>query len=198
MEAIDDYANDNIVRSLAYTALEERQAHNYAGLIPISSKLLRTRMTVLGSSDQTNTKEWDQVVQWQPDNCPSMIESLWASGGSVADEIYTRPVYYKRLDAETLHALIEFAEYNTHHFVVILSLEDGAEEISDIKYHNTKEFTEEEWLDVFENWSRTVEDAERVYLHKVTRHKRIFIAGDQTPGTPDVSFKKKKNLILCV
>ncbi|GAA5809965.1 hypothetical protein MFLAVUS_003380 [Mucor flavus] len=184
MEAIDDYANENIVRSLAYTALEERQAHNYAGLIPIASKLLRTRMTVLGTADP-KSRDWDTVVQWQDDTCPNMIESLWASGGSVADEIYQKPVYFKRLDADTLHAMIEFAELDTHHFVVVLILEEGSGEISDIKYHNTKELTEEEWLDVFENWSRTVEDAERVFLTKVTRHKRIFTAGDQTPSTPD-------------
>jgi hypothetical protein len=174
MEAIDDFANENIIRSIAYTALEQRQQHNYAGLLPIASQLLRQRAHFLGS---------DKAVQWQEDNCPAMIESLWSSGGSVADELYQKPVYYRRMDADTLHAVIEFAESNGHHFVVVLLLEDGSGDISDIKYYNTKELTEEEWMDIFENWSRTIEDAERIYLTKVTRNKRVF-----TAGTPDVSF----------
>lgn len=175
MEAIDDYANENIIRSIAYTALEQRQQQNYAGLLPIASPLLRQRARFLGT---------DKAVQWQEDNCPSMIESLWSSGGSVADELYQKPVYYKRIDADTLHAVIEFAESQEHHFVVVLSLEDGSGDISDIKYYNTKELTQEEWMDIFENWSRTIEDAERIYLTKVTRNKRVF-----TAGTPDVSLE---------
>lgn len=179
MEAIDDFANENIVRSLAYTALEERQSHHYTGLLPIASPLLRQRIQIL----EPNTDiAWDATVQWQQDDCPAMIESLWSSGGSVADEIYHKPVYYKRIDADTLHAVVEFAEKDTHHYIVILSLEEGSGEMSDLKYYNTKELSEPEWIDLFENWSRTIEDAERVFLSKVTRHKRVF-----TAGTPDVS-----------
>jgi len=183
MEAIDDYANENIVRSVAYTALDHRQQHHYLGLLPISSQLLRQRVRLLGPNEN-NPEEWDKVVQWQDDNCPSMIESLWSNQGSVADELYQKPVYYKRMDADTLHAIIEFAEKDSHHFVVILLLEDGVGDISDIKYYNTKELTEEEWLDIFTNWSRTIEDAERIFLTKVTRNKKTF-----TAGTPDVSCK---------
>ncbi|KAI8637205.1 hypothetical protein BD408DRAFT_354205 [Parasitella parasitica] len=179
MEAIDDYANENIVRSVAYTVLDHRQQHHYLGLLPLSSQLLRQRVRLLGPSDN-NPQEWDKVVQWQEDNCPSMIESLWSNKGSVADELYQKPVYYKRMDANTLHALIEFAEKDSHHFVVILSLEEGGGDISDIKYYNTKELTEEEWLDIFTNWSRTIEDAERIFLTKVTRSKKVF-----STGTPE-------------
>lgn len=182
MEAIDDYANENIVRSVAYTALDHRQQHHYLALLPISSQLLRQRVRLLGPGEN-NPEEWDKVVQWQEDNCPSMIESLWSNKGSVADELYQKPVYYKRMDADTLHAIIEFAEKDSHHFAVILLLEDGLGDISDIKYNNTKELTEEEWLDIFTNWSRTIEDAERVFLTKVTRNKKVF-----TAGTPDVRF----------
>ncbi|KAF1802718.1 hypothetical protein V8B55DRAFT_1378545 [Mucor lusitanicus] len=186
MEAIDDYANENIVRSVAYTALDHRQQHHYLGLLPISSQLLRQRVRLLGPSDN-NPEEWDKVVQWQEDNCPSMIESLWSNQGSVADELYQKPVYYKRMDADTLHAIIEFAEKDSHHFVVILLLEDGSGDISDIKYYNTKELTEEEWLDIFTNWSRTIEDAERIFLTKVTRNKKTF-----TAGTPDSTKESKE------
>lgn len=182
MEAIDNYANENIIRSVAYSALEKRQQHQYSGLIPISSTLLRQRVQLLGpKGNNSNDEEWEQVVQWQQDDCPRMIESLWSQGGSVADELYQKPVYYKRLDANTLHAVIEFAELDTKHFVVILMLEDGSGDISDIKYYNTKELDEQEWLDIFENWSRSIEDAERIFLTKVTRHKKLF-----TAGTPDV------------
>lgn len=178
MEAIDDYANENIVRSLAYTALEERQSHHYVGLLPIASPLLRHRIQIL---EPSNPSSWDNAVQWQSDDCPAMIESLWSSGGSVADEIYQKPVYYQRIDADTLHAVVEFATKDKYHYIVILSLEEGSGEMSDLKYYNTKRLTEEEWHDLFENWSRTIEDAERVFLTKVTRHKRVF-----TAGTPDV------------
>lgn len=192
MEAIDDYANENIIRSIAYTALETRQAHNYVSLLPIASSLLRQRIKILGpgsssSTGSSSSEAWENAVQWQQDNCPNMIESLWSSGGSVADELYQKPVYYKRMDADTLHAIIEFAELDTHHYVVILILEEGSGDISDIKYYNTKELTEQEWMDIFENWSRTIEDAERIFLTKVTRNKRVFTTGDRTPGTPDVS-----------
>ncbi|KAI8993130.1 hypothetical protein BDB01DRAFT_902710 [Pilobolus umbonatus] len=182
MEAIDEYANENIARSIAYTALEHRQQHDYLGLIPVSSKLLRQRLHYLGYNNENTPKQWDKVVQWQEDNCPAMIESLWASGGSVADEFYQRPVYYKRVDAETLEAIIEFAEKNTQHYAVILVLEEGSGDISDIKYHNTKEYTEKEWLDIFENWSRALEDAERIYLTKVTRHRSKFQTGSHEGG----------------
>ncbi|KAI8979529.1 hypothetical protein BDF20DRAFT_819744 [Mycotypha africana] len=187
MEAIDDYANENIVRSIAYTALDYRQQHQYLKLLPISSQLLRQRVHILGPSSSNNQgttdyKEWDNVVQWQDDNCPAMIETLWAAkGDAAAEELYQRPVYYKRMDADTLHAIIEFADKDTQHFVVVLLLEDGSGDISDIKYHNTKELTKDEWIDVFGNWSRTIEDAERVFLTKVTRNKKVF-----TAGTPDV------------
>lgn len=184
MEAIDDYANENIVRSLAYTALDERQSHHYVGLLPIASSLLRQRIQIL-EPQKDDPKAWDNAVQWQQDNSPSMIESLWSSGGSVADEIYQKPVYYKRMDADTLHAVIEFAEKDNHHYIIILTLEEGSGEISDLKYYNTKELTEPEWIDLFENWSRTIEDAERIFLTKVTRHKRVF-----TAGTPDVSHSR--------
>lgn len=198
MEAIDDYANENIVRSVAYTVLETRQSHQYSGLLPISSQLLRQRVRILGPNlESSNSEEWDKAVQWQQDNCPSMIESLWSTGGSVADELYQKPVYYKRMDADTLHAIIEFAELDTHHYVVILLLEEGSGDMSDIKYYNTKELTEQEWIDIFENWSRTIEDAERIFLTKVTRNKRVFkaAAGDRTPGTPDVSFSSGLGLV---
>ena len=174
MEAIDDYANENIARSLAYTVLDQRQHCHYAKLLPISSQLLRQRVQILGPPSTEDSEEWDRLIQWQEDHCPDMIKAL-----SDLDRIYQAPVYYRRLDIDTLHAMIEFAEKDAHHYVVILTLEEEGEgELSDLKYYNTKELTDEEWRDVFENWSRTIEDAERIFLTKVTR-KRVF--------TPDVS-----------
>ncbi|RCH80651.1 hypothetical protein CU098_002588, partial [Rhizopus stolonifer] len=133
---------------------------------------------------ENDFEAWDKVVQWQQDNCPAMIEAL---SDSAADKIYQNPVYYKRLDADTLHAIVEFAEKDAHHFVVVLTLEEGSGDMSDLKYYNTKELTDEEWRDVFENWSRTIEDAERIFLIKVTRNKRVFTAGtpDSTKGTKE-------------
>ncbi|OBZ90165.1 hypothetical protein A0J61_01784 [Choanephora cucurbitarum] len=169
MEAIDDYANENIARSLAYTVLDQRQHCHYAKLLPISSQLLRQRVQILGPPSTEDSEEWDRLIQWQEDHCPDMIKAL-----SDLDRIYQAPVYYRRLDIDTLHAMIEFAEKDAHHYVVILTLEEEGEgELSDLKYYNTKELTDEEWRDVFENWSRTIEDAERIFLTKVTR-KRVF------------------------
>ncbi|KAI8376963.1 hypothetical protein BD560DRAFT_488383 [Blakeslea trispora] len=180
MEAIDDYANENIARSLAYTVLDERQQRQYLKLLPISSQLLRQRVRILGPpASEQDSEAWDKVIQWQEDRCPEMIQSL---ADATTDRLYQNPVYYKRLDADTLHAMIEFAEKDTRHYVVILTLEEGGGDISDLRYYNTKELTDEEWRDVFENWSRTIEDAERIFLTKVTRHKRVF-----TTETPDSS-----------
>ncbi|RCH87339.1 hypothetical protein CU097_008225 [Rhizopus azygosporus] len=173
MEAIDDYANENIVRSIAYTALDKIQNHQYHELLPFSSQPLRQRAQFLPNED------W---YQWQKDNCAQMIESVWTEKGNIADELYQKQVYYKRMDADTLHAIVEFAERDKSHFVVILILENGSGDMSDAKYHNIKELSDAEWLDIFENWSRTLEEAERIFLTKVTRHKREF-----TMDTPDSS-----------
>ena len=178
MEAIDDYANENIVRSIAYTALDKIQNHQYHELLPFSSQPLRQRAQFLPNED------W---YQWQKDNCAQMIESVWTEKGNIADELYQKQVYYKRMDADTLHAIVEFAERDKSHFVVILILENGSGDMSDAKYHNIKELSDAEWLDIFENWSRTLEEAERIFLTKVTRHKREF-----TMDTPDVRRREKK------
>ncbi|KAG1220289.1 hypothetical protein G6F35_006815 [Rhizopus arrhizus] len=89
------------------------------------------------------------------------------------------------MDADTLYAIVEFAERDTQHFVVILLLEEGNSDISDIKYHNIKEMTEQEWLDVFENWSRSLEEAERIYLTKVARPKKVLASEIHNKHTPD-------------
>ncbi|KAI9485454.1 MAG: hypothetical protein EXX96DRAFT_645401 [Benjaminiella poitrasii] len=187
MEAIDDYANDNIVRSVAYNALDKRHQHQYLALLPLASHLLRQRVRLLLDTTTTNSQdpsEWNKVIQWQSDDCPQQIESLFADSAS-ADTIYQAPVYYKRKDVETLEAVLEFAP----HFIVVLILEDGGGDISDIKYHNTKQVTDNEWLDIFESWSRTLEDAERIFLTRVTKQsKKMFTMTD----TPDSSRDNKE------
>ncbi|KAI7902949.1 uncharacterized protein BX663DRAFT_472564 [Cokeromyces recurvatus] len=179
MEAIDNYANDNIVRSVAYNALEKRYQHQFLALLPISSRLLRQRVRLLLENGQPESSEWNKVVQWQQDDCAQQIETLFSDPAS-ADTIYQAPIYYKRKDVETLEAVLEFVPRS----IIVLILEDGSGDISDIKYHNTKRVTEEEWLDIFENWSRTLEDAERIFLTRVTRTKqpkKIFTMADKSP-----------------
>lgn len=163
MEAIDEFANENIVRSIAFTALEKISTGQYQELLPIASQSLRQRARFL-------QENW---YQWQKDTSLRMIEEL-VSLPDFTDQLYQRPVYYNRMDADTLYAIVEFAERDTQHFVVILLLEEGNSDISDIKYHNIKEMTEQEWLDVFENWSRSLEEAERIYLTKVARPKKVL------------------------
>ncbi|KAI9313715.1 hypothetical protein BX666DRAFT_1863959 [Dichotomocladium elegans] len=162
MEAIDDYANENIARSLAYTVLEYRQQRNYEALLPLMSKLLRHRVRYLANSD-SKKDEWDSVVQWQTDDCPDVIESEWDAqdGGP----LYRSPVYYKRLDAETLHCMLEFAAVRGKRYAVVLVLEEGAGDISDLKYHNTKSFSDAEWRkDIAGTWSESLEQAERDFM----------------------------------
>ncbi|KAG0165017.1 hypothetical protein DFQ28_002220 [Apophysomyces sp. BC1034] len=174
MEAIDDYANENIARSLAYTILEYRQQHNFVSLLPISTTLLRQRVHFLGPTSQTDPSEWNEVVQWQKDRCPEVIEALWTGDGTTVDDLYQSTVYYQRLDAETLHAVVEFAHREKKHFVVVLALEQGAEEISELKYHNTREYSDTEWKDI-QTWPQTHEEAERLFLTKVTQLHRSHL-----------------------
>ncbi|KAF7726242.1 hypothetical protein EC973_008952 [Apophysomyces ossiformis] len=174
MEAIDDYANENIARSLAYTVLEYRQQHDFVSLLPISTALLRQRVHFLGPSSATEPSEWNEVVQWQKDSCPDVIETLWTGDGNTVDDLYQSTVYYKRLDAETLHALVEFAHRDGKHFVVVLALEQGAEDISELKYHNTREYSDKEWEQI-RTWPQTHEEAERIFLTKVTQLHRSHL-----------------------
>ncbi|KAI8365394.1 uncharacterized protein BYT42DRAFT_541150 [Radiomyces spectabilis] len=183
MEAIDDYANENIARSLAHMALEYRQQHSFVGLLPIASHSLRQRVHFLGPKSETDANEWNSVVQWQQDECPDIIETMWTDGCSGRDDLYQNPVYYKRLDAETLHAVVEFACRDTKHYVVVLILEEGNGDISELKYHNTKVISQEEWdRDILTDWSLSLEEAERQFLTKVTREKR-----KKVPETPEIN-----------
>lgn len=168
MEAIDDYANENIARSLAYTVLEQRQQHNFTTLVPMASKLLAHRVRFLGpslsnndSSEQPSVQEWSDLIQWQKDDCQNIIETEW----STHDQLYRNPVYYKRLDAETLHCMVEFAAVNQRRYAVVLTLEEGATDISELKYHNTKAFSEDDWnTNIVKTWSESLEHAERDYM----------------------------------
>ncbi|KAI7879366.1 hypothetical protein K492DRAFT_208318 [Lichtheimia hyalospora FSU 10163] len=166
MEAIDDYANENIARSLAYTVLEQRQQHNFTTLVPMASKLLAHRVRFLGvssndTSEPPSQDEWSNLIQWQKDDCQKIIETEWSSH----DQLYRNPVYYKRLDAETLHCMVEFAAINHRRYAVVLILEEGATDISELKYHNTKAFSEEDWkTNVVKTWSESLEHAERDYM----------------------------------
>lgn len=178
MEAIDEFANENIVRSIAFTALEKISTGQYQELLPIASQSLRQRARFL-------QENW---YQWQKDTSLRVIEEL-VSLPDFTDHLYQRPVYYNRMDADTLYAIVEFTERDTQHFVVILLLEEGNSDISDIKYHNTKEMTEQEWLDVFENWSRSLEEAERIYLTKVARPKKVLAS-----ETHSVKYKKRERV----
>ncbi|KAI9020049.1 hypothetical protein CLU79DRAFT_756888 [Phycomyces nitens] len=176
MEAIDDLANDNIARSLAYTVLECRQQHSFTNLLPIATKLLRQRIQFLHPADTNDLKSWNTAVQWQEDSCSEIIETMWDGTGGQSDNafqdtLFQNPVYYKRLDPETMHAMVEFLERGKKHYVVVLALEDGNEDTSELKYHNTKEFSDEEWKEVVLTWSETAEEAERIFLMMVTRRR---------------------------
>ncbi|KAL0075882.1 hypothetical protein J3Q64DRAFT_1773160 [Phycomyces blakesleeanus] len=181
MEAIDDLANDNIARSLAYTALECRQQHCFANLLPIATKLLRQRIQYLHPTNTNDLKSWSTAVQWQEDSCPEIIETMWDGTGGQSDNdyqdaLFQNPVYYKRLDPETMHAMVEFLSRGTKHYVVVLALEDGNEDTSELKYHNTKEFSDEEWKEVVLTWSETAEEAERIFLMMVTQKRTKMTA----------------------
>ncbi|KAI9252305.1 hypothetical protein BDA99DRAFT_486842 [Phascolomyces articulosus] len=171
MEAIDDFANENIARSLAYTVLEHRQQHQFSALAAIGSTLLCQRIRFLGPPVQgpggiEDPEKWNNVVQWQEDNCPQVIETLWS--GDQQDKLYQNPVYYKRLDAETLHCMVEFAYENKTHYAVVLALEEGGGDISELKYHNTKAFSKLEWQLVKKSWPESLEQAEREFVTKIS------------------------------
>ncbi|KAI9489432.1 hypothetical protein BDB00DRAFT_770651 [Zychaea mexicana] len=189
MEAIDDFANENIARSLAYTVLEHRQQHDFSALAAIGSKLLCQRIQFLRptaaqqANSQQDSGQWNSVVQWQEDDCPQVIETLWS--GDQQDKLYQNPVYYKRLDAETLHAMVEFAYQDKTHYAVVLTLEEGGGDISELKYHNTKAFSELEWQVVKKSWPESLEQAEREFVNKITHHPPSTAAALSSPKAPD-------------
>ncbi|KAI8337303.1 hypothetical protein BC941DRAFT_427282 [Chlamydoabsidia padenii] len=186
MEAIDDYANEHLARSLAYTVLELRQQHHFTALIPMASQALKQRIRYLQPKSQTDADEWNAIIQWQTDKCPEQIEHLWQQHTKpttmLQDDVYQNPVYYKRFDTDTLHVVIPFNQQEDQVFLVILVLEQSEEdeettatEEPELKYQNTKQVSLEEWQDIQSTWSSSLEEAERLFLVKVTKnakHKR--------------------------
>ncbi|KAI8575328.1 hypothetical protein K450DRAFT_262247 [Umbelopsis ramanniana AG] len=165
--AIDGLANENIVRSVAFAALQFRQQRNYDGLVSISTQLLQQRFRFLGTQADSNDDDKDFVVQWQKDESPKAIDIIWSGH---EEDLYQSKIYYKRSDAETLYAMVEFASQDEKHFVVVVAKEDGAEE-QEWKYHNTKVIDSTEWTDVIQKeWDTRIEDAERRFLQNLTKH----------------------------
>ena len=182
MEAIDEFRGENIARSLAYTVLEYRQQHKFSALAEIGSNLLCQRLRFLGpNNSKEDPNEWNYVVQWQQDDCPQVIEKLWS--GSEQDKLYQNPVYYKRLDAETLHCVVEFAYQHKTHYAVVMALEDGNEDISDLKYQNTKSYSELEWQVIKRTWPDFLEQAEREFVSKIAHPPQVALASP----SPEVS-----------
>jgi hypothetical protein len=188
MEAIDDYANEHLARSLAYTVLELRQQHHFMALIPMASQALKQRIQYLQPKSQTDADEWNAIIQWQTDACPEQIEHLWqhspksttTTTTALHDDVYQNPVYYKRFDADTLHVVIPFNQQDDQIYLVILVLEQGddeegggeAQEEPELKYQNTKQVSLEEWQDIQSTWSDSLEEAERLFLVKVTKNAK--------------------------
>ncbi|CAO3651346.1 unnamed protein product [Cunninghamella blakesleeana] len=189
MEAIDDYANEHLARSVAYTVLELRQQHHFTTLIPMVSKALKQRIKYLEPKTETNAEEWNTIIQWQHDKCPEKIEHLWQNQQS-REDIYQNPVYYKRFDTETLHVVVPFTQDLNFMYIVILVLEqeevtnndadmdqqqqllNAEEEEPELKYQNTKQISLEEWKEIQSNWSDSLEEAERLFLVKVTENAK--------------------------
>lgn len=170
MEAIDDWANENIARSVACNVLDYRKQKEYNAIVPLSSKLLCERIRYLLTSDD----QWDTVIQWQEDDCPYVIETAW----DTPDELYQNQVYYRRLDRETLQCVVEFCHQSKKHYAVVLMLEEEEE----LKYHNTRAFSEAEWRSLTDSWSTSLEHAERKFMHHLTHH----------PQNTDTAFTGKK------
>ncbi|KAI9288979.1 hypothetical protein BC943DRAFT_334305 [Umbelopsis sp. AD052] len=167
MEAIDGLANENIVRSVAFAALQFRQQRNYDGLLSISTQLLQQRFRFLGSQADSTDEDKDYVVQWQKDESPKAIDIIWSGH---EEDLFQSKIYYKRSDAETIYAMVEFASQDDKHFVVVVAKEDDAEE-QEWKYHNTKIIDNTEWTDVIQKeWDTRIEDAERRFLQNLTKH----------------------------
>lgn len=160
MEAIDDSLNENIARSIAYSVLEYRQQHEFNALTPLCSKLLQQRIRFLGPP--SGDEGWNSVIQWQEDDCPEVIDTCWSP--NMQDKLYQQPVYYKRLDAETLNCVVEFAVRDKMHYAVMLVLEPDTADTSDLKYHNTRAYSQSEWKDIVHSWSRSLEHAEREFV----------------------------------
>ncbi|CAO3666752.1 unnamed protein product [Rhizopus stolonifer] len=158
-------SQESIVLSVAYNALCKIKNNQFSELFLMASHLSCQRAHFLG------THNW---YQWQKDNSTKIIESLKKI------QLDQKPVYYKRMDTDTLQAMVEFAESGTCHYVIILVLEDGSRDVSDIKYHNTMEIMGKEWDQVLDNWSTSFKKAERIFLTQAARCNQAH-----TADTPD-------------
>ncbi|ORX61300.1 hypothetical protein DM01DRAFT_1315985 [Hesseltinella vesiculosa] len=185
MEAIDNYANEHLARSLAYSILELRQQHHFPALVPLASEALKQRILYLHPVSHSDPDEWNSIIQWQEDQCPEQIELLWQTSHrrhqALGDDVYQNPVYFKRFDADTMHVVIPFQQQDDSVFLVILILEQEQtkaentpqqqEEEPELKYQNTKQIPLQEWQDIESTWSTTLEEAERKYLLNITTKK---------------------------
>ncbi|RUS19586.1 hypothetical protein BC937DRAFT_87238 [Endogone sp. FLAS-F59071] len=186
MEAIDDYANETIIRSLALTALTHRKQQNYSPLLAISSYILQQRLHYLNPSLATPSA-WDTALQWQPDGSAEALRTLWNDKDDAKDELLQAEVRYRRLDLETLHAMIEFAHGDGGvRYVVVMMLEEGGE-VQEWKYHNTREIGKDEWEgEVTKEWSNTLEEAEKRFVLGVAA-KRNILDGKKTEKPKRIS-----------
>ncbi|RUS29859.1 hypothetical protein BC938DRAFT_480145 [Jimgerdemannia flammicorona] len=201
MEAIDDYANETIIRSLALTALTYRKHNNYPPLLTIASHILQQRLLYLNPSPTASPSAWDAALQWQPDGSAEAIRTLWNEENEGQDELLQADLRYRRLDIETMHAMVEFAHgADGVRYVVVMLLEEGGE-VQEWRYHNTREVGREEWEgEVAREWRMTMEEAERRFVlgvaakrssangtangKKAEKAKRISNNGNSIPNQP--------------
>lgn len=195
MEAIDDYANETIIRSLALTALTHRKQQNYSPLLAISSLILQQRLHYLNPSLAATPSAWDTALQWQPDGSAEALRTLWNDKDDAKDELLQAEVRYRRLDLETLYAMIEFAHGDGGvRYVVVMMLEEGGE-VQEWRYHNTREIGKEEWEgEVAKEWSNTLEEAEKRFVLGVAAKRSLDGKKSEKPKTEKLKNVSKKNL----
>ncbi|KAI9260799.1 hypothetical protein BY458DRAFT_534771 [Sporodiniella umbellata] len=110
--------------------------------------------------------------QWQEDNSEKVLRSLKTIC------LHKKPIYYKRIDTDTLQAMIEFEERANYRYYIVLALEDGNKTISNMKYHNIVEICKTECSLMFGDWSRSSNEAEERFLTRINRRNQIPIESE--------------------
>ncbi|CAG8560645.1 4157_t:CDS:2 [Ambispora gerdemannii] len=134
------YSNEFEIRKTAHAALLARYARDYPSLLLLSAFPLVQRVHFLAQQ-----QDLESYFQWQFDASSSFLQREWNPHSSTS-VLQDAPIYYKRWDKETLHAMLEFGRKGTQRFVVVLLWEEEKQKFwqKDIKYEEQQELEQEQ------------------------------------------------------
>ncbi|CAG8506157.1 4897_t:CDS:2 [Ambispora leptoticha] len=144
MNATTPYSSEFEIRKTAHNALLARYARNYPNLLSLSALPLVQRVHFLAPNqpfELMQQEDLEPYLQWQNDGVSDFLLHEWDPYSSTS-VLQDAPIYYKRWDKETLHAMLEFGRKGIRKFVAILVWEEEKQE--DIQYDEPQELRQEQ------------------------------------------------------